>query len=570
MAPAAAPPTRLVRPRDPFAHSALDRLDIRLRGLGYAMPLYERRLGGPHPGKLTVQPVDPVPGDAAAGKGLLAGTLAGGGGTSSIEQGQPWLGLSARRDSHRRYAHGFTWLRDLAAAPDRTAAAQLAQRLTGEWMDRFGRPNNEAWAPETLARRLTAWLLAAPLLLSGSDLVFRSWVLTVLARQARHLVRTRNDGPDCMAALECHAALVLAEQVLPLGKRGAQRSQRALARVVDRFVLTDGGPLSRRPGDALATLRLLLILRGVYETLLQEPPAWLVGAMDRLGPFVRALRGGDGQIVRLHGGGHQPLETIDALLAATGQRTRPIADARFTGLQRMAARRTLVVMDCGPPPPPSLSAHASAGTLSLLLYDGQRPLVTNMGCGRTRMIPDQLVALSRTSAAHSTAVLADTNSTEVAGDRLGAGGVSAVDLLRREDETGILVEARHDGYRRRYKLDHHRRLFLSADGRQLTGSDRFEPVGRGRIKQTRLTLRFHLHPDVAAQAAHDGRSCLLSLANEQGWRFRLGSGGVSVEESLFLCPDLGPRRCKQLVVQSCVGPQASELVWAFERVARRG
>jgi uncharacterized heparinase superfamily protein len=109
--------------------------------------------------------------------------------------------------------------------------------------------------------------------------------------------------------------------------------------------------------------------------------------------------------------------------------------------------------------------------------------------------------LQRATAAHSTLVVADTNSVKLrasGGFERATGTVAA----RREDQDGsVLVDARHDLYARRFGLTHRRRLFLAAGGEDLRGEDTLTAApgkgAKGNGGQD-FTLRFHLHPDLSA------------------------------------------------------------------------
>src|SRR3546814_4334259 len=82
-------------------------------------------------------------------------------------------------------------------------------------------------------------------------------------------------------------------------------------------------------------------------------------------------------------------------------------------------------------------------------------------------------AAQRSTAAHSTATLGDTNSSELRAEG-GIGARRAAVACRRDEADGsIWLETSHDGYLPVFGLTHHRRLFLSASGDDLRGEDRF-------------------------------------------------------------------------------------------------
>src|SRR5690606_1870495 len=107
------------------------------------------------------------------------------------------------------------------------------------------------------------------------------------------------------------------------------------------------------------------------------------------------------------------------------------------------------------------------------LSDGPIRLIVN--CGGAALagaaLPANLTQGLRTTAAHSTLVLDDSNSTAILPDGSLGKGVSEVELERQETEQGGRLEIVHDGYARRLGFVHRRILMLSNEGRELCGED---------------------------------------------------------------------------------------------------
>ena len=102
-----------------------------------------------------------------------------------------------------------------------------------------------------------------------------------------------------------------------------------------------------------------------------------------------------------------------------------------------------------------------------------------VNCGTYPGAPRDWRHFMRYTAAHSTAVVDDTNSTEITDHgalEYRAGNV----LVDRADNDGAQwLDMSHDGYRSLYGIIHRRRLWLSADGGDLRGEDTFTgPEGR--------------------------------------------------------------------------------------------
>src|SRR3546814_3568114 len=86
------------------------------------------------------------------------------------------------------------------------------------------------------------------------------------------------------------------------------------------------------------------------------------------------------------------------------------------------------------------------------MSDGPHRLIVNCGGARAAVahLPPDLAEGLRTTAAHSTLVLADSNSTAVLADGTLGKGVAEVELTRQESEQASRIEASHDGYAKRH------------------------------------------------------------------------------------------------------------------------
>jgi uncharacterized heparinase superfamily protein len=163
----------------------------------YASPLHSFRLRGRFPLKLLAAPADPVPGDPHIGERIIAGRLIHAGHTqmtrdiSFREAGPPpdWL----------EWAHGWEWLRDLAILPDREAARRAAENLVERWLASMGEYDALGWRADLAGTRLLMALGHAPLILSSSNQIYRSAVLSAMATWARHLDRAARRGTEGLA-----------------------------------------------------------------------------------------------------------------------------------------------------------------------------------------------------------------------------------------------------------------------------------------------------------------------------------------------------------------------------------
>jgi uncharacterized heparinase superfamily protein len=202
------------------------------------------------------------------------------------------------------------------------------------------------------------------------------------------------------------------------------------------------------------------------------------------------------------------------------------------------------------------------------MSDGPARIVVNCGGARAAVaqVPADLVQGLRSTAAHSTLALADSNSTAVlAGGMLGK-GVAEVELTREESEGASRIEASHDGYARRFGFVHRRQLVLTSDGRELRGEDMLLPSGRRRkLAATPFAVRFHLGHGVQDSPTADGMAALLRLPGGAAWQFRCKGAALTVESSLWIDGDGRPQSTQQLVVAGAAPAGGANVSWVLKR-----
>ena len=224
-----------------------------------------------------------------------------------------------------------------------------------------------------LARRVISLLSQAPLVLGDTDGKFYRRYLRGLTREIRYLRYAMLDIPDGVPRLQvlialCYASLCLANQA-----RHIRTATRKLSDELQRQILPDGGHISRNPGALVELFSDLLPLRQTFAARNIAPPPALLNAIDRMMPMLRFFRHGDGSFALFNGMSNAPYDLVATLLAYDDTHGAPMANMPHTGFQRLDAGAMTVIVDTGPPPPPSVSHDAHAGCLSFELSSGLEP-----------------------------------------------------------------------------------------------------------------------------------------------------------------------------------------------------
>jgi uncharacterized heparinase superfamily protein len=547
------------------AGSAADQDVVRKLARG---SLFSRLKTSRQPLKLTAVPRDHVAGDRQRGAALLAGRLSVGSETLSLSD-LDFAGLGAA-GALAEQLQGFSWLRDLAAAASRENGARLAEAVLGRWLIAHGTKVDEAWAPHLWGERILFWTAYAPYILSSADSGYRSALLNTLARGARHLDANAEKATAGLERITAWCGVVAAGLLVQGGVQRVARGEAGLARALAAAQFDDGGLISRSPFEQVLLVDRMGLLRSCYLAAKQTIPDGIEAAAAAALAALHGITLGDGALSSWQGCNPGEAARLTALIEGCGLRARPLRNARGWGFQRLSALGTIVVLDAAPPPPAKMAAQGCASTLAFELADGPQRLIVNCG-GPGPLptdLPDELVEGLRTTAAHSTLVLADTNSTNILADGSLGKGVEDVAIERSEDNDASRLEASHDGYVRAFGLIHKRSIMLGNDGKELRGADQLIAKGRKKIRESAgYSVRFHLAPGVEPTATADGMGAILRSKGAPPWNFRCRGGMLTSEESLWIDGRGQPQRTTQLVIVGEVSSLGGEIGWQFRRTS---
>jgi uncharacterized heparinase superfamily protein len=558
---------RLIRTGGDRGLSLAERISERFQRLTWGTPLHAMRLRGRHPLKLIAVPDDPFFGDANRGNALLDGVVRFRGEDRRIEG----LDFSAPDWSPAFGDHlqSFAWLRDLSSVATRAQGVPIAEEIMRRWLAAHGEKISEAaWRADIWGRRILFWTAHAPLILSSTDLVYRSSVLHALARGARHLDRGANRVQPGSASIAAWSGVLVAGLSMPGGDPRRAYGESGLRRALEQSVFEDGGSVTRSPTAQIDSIQFLTILGEAYAARRLTAPEFIEATRNRMITALLGLCHGDKGLSSWQGSGPVSGDVIEQLIEATGVRTRPLRQAREWGYQRLSQGQSVLIMDVAPPPLARLVEGGCASTLAFELSDGPDRIVVNCGGARSAnaKVPPVLTEGLRTTAAHSTLVLSNSNSTAIHADGTLGRGVIEVELVRHETDTASRIEASHDGYVRRFGYLHRRVLAMSPDGKDVRGEDMLLPADRRKHKApTVFAVRFHLHPQVEVTPTADGLAAILRTASGHLWQFRCKGGSLAVEDSVWIDARGRPLASQQLVVTGASPAGGANVSWLFHR-----
>jgi uncharacterized heparinase superfamily protein len=555
----------IVRPTG-AGQNILERLSLQFYKLTWRTPLHSGRLRGKVPQRLLAVPQDPLEGNPARGQSLRIGKFH----YQGFEQAFCDLDYDKLdlQPSLTDYIHRFDWLRDLAAVTNRGEGAPVAAQIADAWLLANGMKTREpAWRVDNCAWRLLNMAAGSPYLLSSNEPIYRARVINHFARVARHLDQSAPRAQSHFAKTVGWAGVVAASLLLPEGKIRRAVGEDGLADSLRATIFPDGGVVSRSPIQLMELIGLLSLLKKCYVAQGELAPDFLLDALGRAVPALLGLTHTDGGLGAWQGSAHIAADRIEALVAASEVRARPHRQALDWGYQRVLAGKSVLLLDAGPPPLARQSASGCASTLAFELSHGAQRIIVNCGGAALvgAMIPAALARGLRTTAAHSTLCLNDTNSTAIlAGGHLGK-GVAEVELERRDIEQATRIQASHDGYAKSFGYNHSRVLTLRSDGMELRGEDTLLPQAKPK-DNVAVAVRFHLGPDIEIVPSDKPQTALLRMADGSNWVFLTSGGLLTVDDSLWVDQNGRPHPTRQLVIAADTGKGGLHISWQLRHL----
>jgi len=565
---------------------ALIRLAYRMGVPGHTLAAPFRR---PPAKRLLATVESPITGNRTSGIALRAGHFQ----VHGVKQPIATLDFTAGTrfaPGLERALHSFSWLADLASCGPRTDCTSVAERITKGWLDAHedrSRPSAKslAWDVEAAGLRLMAWLTHVPLLLGGE---LRPRLLDAIEDTANWLDRKALRSGAGLGQVAGWAAVTAAGLLLPGGRPRRLYGEASLIKALGELVAEDGGGLGRCPQAQMDAIQVLTDLVACYEAVDRYPPEALLVMRELLVPPLLALRHGDGALGNWQGQGAISADQVSALIAASGVRTRPLNEPKHWGYQRVRAAQTTVQFDAGPPPRARHTRCGCASTLAFELSDGPSRLIVNCGGAALAggLVPAHIGKALRATAAHSTLILDDANSTAVLlHGKLGR-GAETVEVERRaigrglgsQRRKGTRVEASHDGYAARFGLIHERILTIASDGKEIVGEDILVPASRkGKRGKVGFAIRFHLGKGVETHLSDDGLGASLLTPDGKLWQMRLrgethgviGDGEeikLTRDDSIWVDGEGHPHATEQLVIEGLASRGGGQFSWLLKKM----
>ena len=92
------------------------------------------------------------------------------------------------------------------------------------------------------------------------------------------------------------------------------------------------------------------------------------------------------------------------------------------------------------------------------------------------------------------------------------------------------ISAAHDGYYKKFKLIHERKIEFYPEQTKFIGFDKI--IKKNVTKKIKFDIRFHLDPSTKVMKTQNTRSIFIQL-NEEGWKFSCDNFDINIDNGLY-------------------------------------
>lgn len=502
--------------------------------------------------------------DPTRGAELAEGYFALGDATLELD-GRNLFDLEPPTERFAELLHSFSWIRHMRAHAQ-PSTKLIARTYVLQWVEKRNEHPSIALLPTVAARRALSLTNQAAYLLDDVSATQYQLIMRSILSDVKIAFTGRSLAPDptdrCLIALACASV----SHALANRKSLQRKTRAVLEASLKEAFHQDGGPVSRRPTDLARLLAEMLSLRALMEAQEVKIPPRLETSINGAMRMLRMLRHPDGSLARFQGASdltHLARGLVASITTYDTDRGPLPIFARDTGYARLEAGPSIVLFDCGGPPPASAGARSHASCLAFEWSCGPEKFITNSPAPWQGQFTGTLDR--RHTIAHSTLCVDGASSVLFATPEnespLIAQGVSVI-YEKDPDAPDRAIIARHTGYARRFGVDHERALTISKDGKTLEGRDRLllKSGALAKTVRTPYAINFHVEPGVRVEPLGPN-SCKLNAAM-RSVVFEVDQGRLEILDPSADRGGHGPLRSVRLAVVSTAA-EDSEINWRF-------
>ena len=423
--------------------------------------------------------------------------------------------------------NNFFWFFSL----DLKSSKEKTQSIIINWINNNYRYNQKSWDFDLTAKRIISWLSNHQLTYEKSDKEFRIKFNQSIQKQTNHLLSEINSSNEFENKMIGCAAIILTGLAYENHKNYLNSGLNLLKEIIKSSIDNHGFPKSRNIKQLIFYLKYFIIIREWFKESQNIVPEYIDETIYHLGQSYCFIWQNINQNILFNGNYISNNDEFDQYLKRFGYKFKN-ENKELAGYVILKNKKTILAMDIGPNPSKKNSKDYQSGALSFEIISNGKKLITNSGYFADTK--NKLNRLSKSSALQNTLVIEDYSSCNFIkinkNHHIVERGLKISKKNIVFEENYWKISATHDGYYKKFNLNHEREIEFYPEQGKFIGFDR---ILRKKInKNVKFDIRFHLDPSTKVMKTQDNKSILIELEGE-GWKFSCDNFDINIDNGLY-------------------------------------
>ena len=426
-----------------------------------------------------------------------------------------------------RKLNNFFWFFSL----DLKSSKEKTQFIIANWINKNNRFNKKSWEFDLTAKRIISWLSNYQLTYEGSNDGFKLKFNYSIQKQANHLLNEINNSDEFENKMIGCAAIILTGLAYNNHKNYLENGLNILKKIIKTSINNQGFPISRNIKQLSFYLKYFIIIREWFKESQNIVPEYIDENIYYLGQSYCFAWQNIKQDILFNGNYISNNNEFDQYLKRFGYKF--INESKeHAGYAVLRDKKIILVMDIGSSPTKKFSKDYQSGALSFEIISNGKKLISNSGYFADKK--NKFNKFSKSTALQNTLVIEDHSSS---------------DFIKNEKSEYILrkglkvskknivyennywkISAAHDGYYKKFKLLHERKIEFYPEQTKFIGFDKI--IKKEVTKKIKFDIRFHLNPNTKVMKTQDNKSILIELGDE-GWSFSCDNFNIDIDNGLY-------------------------------------
>ena len=423
--------------------------------------------------------------------------------------------------------NNFFWFFSL----DLKSSKKKTQLIISNWINKNDRFNEKSWDFDLTARRIISWLSNYQLTYEEANDDFKLKFNYIIQKQTNHLLYEINNSDEFEDKMIGCAAIILTGLAYNNHKNYLENGLNLLKKIIKTSIDNQGFPKSRNIRQLSFYLKYFIIIREWFKESQNIVPEYIDENIYYLGQSYCFTWQNINQDILFNGNYLSNNNEFDQYLNRFGYKFTN-ENKEHAGYAILKNKKIILAMDVGSSPIKKLSKDYQSGALSFEIISKGKKLIGNSGYYANKK--NKFNKLSKSTASQNTLIVEDHSSCNFIinekSEYLIKKGLKVFNKSIVFEDNYWKISATHDGYYKRFNLNHEREIEFYPEQEKFIGYDKI--LRKNEKKNIEFDIRFHLHPNTKVMKTQDNKSILIELESE-GWKFSCDNFNIGIDNGLY-------------------------------------